>query len=258
MTCTNHIQCTQKDISSKVLLPWDPQRAKYIAENYLEKSNLVAKNREFFTYTGYYKEILVTVCSTGIGCPSTAIVVEELIDQWVDKLIRVGTCGWALKKEISPGNIVIPTASIREEWTTKEYFPSEFPAVADYNVVKALENAASNRNFWYYIWINRTHDAFYGSSDNIKKRGKIFTEKEWLKNPILSSEMESSALFIIATLRWVQAGAVLAVNGMPEDLVDITLGKQEFISPEIKLNSEEAQKSVDRAIIIALDALISL
>src|SRR3990167_1089570 len=149
-----HIPCNPKNVAEVVLLPGDPARAKMIGKQYLEKGKLVASYREFVTYTGYYKGIKITTTSTGIGSPSTAIAVEELINCGANILIRVGTCGGALKKEIQPGSIIIPTASIREEGTTKEYIPAEFPAVADYQIVTALIRAAKNKRYRYYIGIN--------------------------------------------------------------------------------------------------------
>ena len=127
-----HILLRKRDIGSFALLPCDPDRATKIARDYLEKGKLVAQYREFRSYTGYYNGAMVTVVSTGIGSPSAAIVTEELINLGAKILIRVGTCGGALKKEIDIGSIIIPTASIREEGTTKEYMSSEFPAVADF------------------------------------------------------------------------------------------------------------------------------
>ena len=168
MNRQSHILCTQKDIAPNVLLPGDPARARYIAEKFLTKARFVAQNREFTTYTGQYQNIPVTVTSTGIGSPSTAIAVEELINCGANILIRVGTCGGALKKEIQPGSIIIPTACIREEGTTQEYIPYQFPAVADFVVTQSLIQAAKKRGFSFAVGVNRTHDAFYGQAKNIK------------------------------------------------------------------------------------------
>lgn len=255
-----HILCKNSDVAPNVLLPGDPARATYIAKNYLSKAKLIAQNREFTTYTGRYKSIPITVTSTGIGCPSTAIAVEELINCGAKVLIRVGTCGGALKKEIQIGSIIIPTASIREEGTTKEYIPAEFPAVADYQVVSALVRSAKGKNYRYYVGVNRTHDAFYGQAKNIKAWGSPYFDlrmKTW-EYPLLSSEMEASVLFVIALMRGVKAGAVLAVNSYPEPLKEIVQGKENFIVPNTKIQTSEAGKSVDRAIQTALDALLLL
>ncbi len=252
-----HILCSPQDISKIVLLPGDPERAKLIAQKYLKKSILVASNREFVTYTGYYSAIKITVTSTGIGSPSTAIATEELINLGVKILIRVGTCGGALKKEIKVGSVIIPTASIREEGTTKEYMPPEFPAVANYKVIQALEQSAKNQKFPYYVGINRTHDAFYGKSSNFKRWGQLYLNprmKKW-DYPLLSSEMECAPLFLISTMRNVLSGAVLAVNYNPEPLDQIVKNQFRFSIPGTHLNTKKARISVDRAIRTALGAI---
>lgn len=255
-----HLLLTKKDISKIVLLPGDPGRVAYIAQKYLKNAKLIAQNREFTTYVGSYKGIKITITSTGIGSPSTAIAVEELISIGAKILIRVGTCGGALKKEIKPGSIIIPTATIREEGTTKEYLPPEFPAVADIDVLNALKKSAQDQKFKYFLGINRTHDAFYGASTNIQKWGSIYKNermKDW-EYPLISSEMECAPLFLIGTLRGVKTGAVLAVNANPEPLKEIVLGKFKFDTPNTKINTKEAEASIDRAILTALEASINL
>lgn len=255
-----HILCSKKDISPIVLLPGDPARVLYIGKKYLNKAKLIAQNREFTTVTGFYKKQKITVTSTGIGCPSTAIAVEELINLGAKILIRVGTCGGALKKEIKPGSIIIPTACIREEGTTKEYLPYQFPAVANFEIVNTLKQTAQILNYKYFIGINRTHDAFYGQAKNIKQWGSLYLDprmKKWTY-PLISSEMETSALFIIALLRGVKTGAVLAVNANPEPLDLIMQNKFAFSTPASKINSKEAKKSIDRAIITALETSYKL
>lgn len=256
----NHVPCPPEEISKIVLLPGDPARSRLIGEKYLEKGKLVASYREFVTYTGYYKGIRISVTSTGIGSPSTAIATEELINMGAKVLIRVGTCGGALKKEIKAGSLIIPTACIREEGTTKEYLPPEFPAIADYQIVQALANTAKKLGFTYYEGINRTHDAYYGQSKNIKQWGSIYLNprmKNWAY-PLLSSEMECAPLFLIGTLRGVKTGAVLAVNANPEPLKEIMEGKFKFDVPVSKIKTSKAQASVDRAIRTALEASVLL
>lgn len=251
-----HILCSQQEISKIVLLPGDPGRVKLIAEQYLKRSRFVAANREFTTYTGWYKDKKITVTSTGIGCPSTAIAVEELINIGAKTLIRVGTCGGALKKEIKAGSVIIPTACIREEGTTREYISYQFPAVADFKVVEALKKTAKGLNYRYYLGINRTHDSFYGRAQNLRQWGLPYLDprmKEW-QYPIISSEMECSALFIIALMRGVKAGAVLAVNANPEPLKEIVQGKVKFSVPKTKITTKEANASIERAITTALEA----
>lgn len=255
-----NIQCNKKDISKLVLMPGDPGRVVYIAKNYLLKGKIISRYREFTVAVGFYKNQKITVVSTGIGCPSTAIATEEIINLGAKILIRVGTCGGALKKEIKPGSIIIPSACIREEGTTKEYIPYQFPAVADPEILLALKQASEKLKYKSYIGINRTHDAFYGQARNIKQWGSIYLDprmRNW-PYPVISSEMETSALFIIALMRGVKAGCVLAVNAEPEPLDLITQNKFAFSTPVSKINSKEAKKSVDKAIMTALEAIITI
>ena len=250
----NHLGCTDNDIQDIALLPGDPARAEYICREFLSQGRAIAKNREFWTFAGRYKGLPVTVTSTGIGCPSTAIAVEELATLGAGLMIRVGTCGGALRRDIAPGSLIIPTACVREEGATMEYIDPRFPAVASFEVVSALERKAAQNGFTAYVGINRTHDSFYGSDLNLKRWGQAFSRTKWEQLPLISSEMEAAALFIIALLRGVKAGAVLAVNAPPEDLLAISQGEAQFVSPAIAEDSQEARASIDRAIQTALDA----
>jgi uridine phosphorylase len=255
-----NIQIKASSIPKYFLLPGDPARATMIATTYLKSSRLLSSYREFIVYAGYYKDIYIGVCSTGIGSPSTAMATEELINLGARTLIRVGTCGGALKKEITAGSIIIPTASIREEGTTNEYIPASFPAIADRFVVQALQDAANRYTYRNFVGINRTHDGYYGQAENIKRWGSIYKDprmKSW-EYPLLSSEMECAPLFLIGLLRGVSTGAVLAVNSYPEDLRAIVTGKQKFSTPNSKIYTPEAKKSVERAISTALEAIVLL
>lgn len=243
-----HLKITPKDISPYVLLPGDPARVNVIG-SYLDNFRIIANNREFRIGKGEYKGKQITVCSTGIGCPSTAIAVEELINAGAKVLIRVGTCGGAWRSDIPVGSLIIPIASVRDEGTTDEYISKGFPAVADTDVITALREAAKNQNAPYYSGINRTHDAFYGAEESITKWKNA-------NEAIISSEMESSALFVIASLRGVKAGAVLAVNANPEPLKERIAGNR--IPVVTEADKIITQKTVDAAIRIALEAIRSL
>jgi uridine phosphorylase len=250
----------QTAIPATFLLPGDPGRAETIARDYLDGGVLLSRYREFSAFAGTYRGLPVGVCSTGIGSPSTAMAVEELGNLGVTGMIRVGTCGGALKKEISPGSLVIPVASIREEGTTREYLPEGFPAVADRRVVGALEAAASTNRYRAFVGMNRTHDGYYGQSLNLKRWGSPYADprmRSW-PYPLLSSEMECAPLFLIGFMRGIASGAVLAVNSYPEDLRNIVSGTQPFTVPNSKIYTREATASIDRAIRTALDAAVLL
>ncbi len=252
-----HLKIKQSLVSPYVLLPGDPARVDTIGRA-LKNFRIVGNNREFKTGNGLYRGIPITVCSTGIGCPSTAIAAEELISAGAKVLIRVGTCGGAWRADIPAGSLVIPTASIRDEGTTREYIPEGFPAVADARIIQALEETARTLRKKYFMGINRTHDAFYGNQSSIVKWGKYLRDRRWSKQdtPILSSEMESAALFVIASLWGVKAGAILAVNASPEPLRDRVRGLKQRVVTES--NPATSNKVIDDMIAVALRAIARL
>jgi len=257
MNTQPHIKINTKQISPYILLPGDPKRV-YTIGKYLKNFQILSENREYTVGIGTYKKKKITVCSTGIGCASTAIAVEELINAGAKYLMRVGTCGGAWRKDIPLGSVIIPTASIRDEGTTQEYIPIGFPAVADFSMVQALKSKAIQKKMPYAIGINRTHDAFYGAPQAITKWGKYLLEERWKNEdtPILSSEMESSALFVIASLRQVKAGAIFAVNTKPEPLKDRLSGNKQQVITETDPNI--SKQIIAKTIEIALEAITDI
>lgn len=246
-----HLQIKKGKISKLVLMPGDPGRVEKVGE-LLESPKVVASNREFKTLNGYYKNKLITVCSTGIGCPSTAIAAEELIGAGAEILIRIGTCGGSWREDLKAGSLMIPTASVRDEGTTLEYIPQGFPAVADFEIVNALSKAAKTKKYEFQCGINRTHDAFYGSQQAITKWGEYLKDEKFnkLETPIWSSEMECSALFVIASMYGIKAGAILAVDGEPEPLKLRLQGKKQ------QVKTFESEKVRDTAVKKMLEVVL--
>ena len=207
-----HLNIRPGDVGRYVLLPGDPGRCEQIAA-YLDDPKLVAYNREYKTYTGTLLGQKVSVTSTGIGGPSTAIAVEELVKCGADTFIRVGTCG-GMNEHVVPGSLVIATGAIRAEGTSREYLPIEFPAVADHTVTCALEEAAKSLALPHHIGVVQCKDSFYRQhepdaqpvADDLHRRWNA-----WIKGGCLSSEMESSTLFILGACRGVRTGTVLLV-----------------------------------------------
>ena len=142
-----HIGLKQGDIGEYVILPGDPKRCEKIAA-YFDNAELIADRREFTTYTGYLNGVKVSVTSTGIGGPSAAIALEELVKVGGKYFIRVGTCG-GMDLGVKSGDLVIATGAVRMEGTSKEYAPIEFPAVADYDIVTSLIQGAKKLNLPY-------------------------------------------------------------------------------------------------------------
>ena len=207
-----HINVSKEDIGEYVILPGDPGRCEKIAQ-YLDNPVKVAENREFVTYTGELEGVKVSVTSTGIGGPSAAIAMEELIHCGAHTFIRVGTSG-GMQKEVCGGDFVIPTGAIRFEGTTKEYAPMEYPAVAHYDVVCALKETADKMGVTSHLGVVQCKDNFYGQhSPETMPVGYDLTNKwnAWIECGALASEMESAALFIVGSVRRVRVGSVLLV-----------------------------------------------
>ncbi|MBN1763364.1 MAG: hypothetical protein JW878_09890 [Methanomicrobia archaeon] len=145
-------------------LPGAPERALEIAKNFSNCTRVTAQ-REFVTYKGELEGKEVCATSTGVGCPSAAIVVEELANCGVKTFIRVGTTG-AIRQDIELGEVVIPEAAVRDDGTTKEYIGNGDPAaVATPEVVAALRKSAKETAVRHRVGTVRTNDAFYGASD---------------------------------------------------------------------------------------------
>ena len=239
-----HIMCGIKDVAKYVLMPGDPRRVEIIA-SFLDESRKVADYRGFITYTGSKNGVGISVSSTGIGCPSAAIAVEELSRIGAETFIRVGTTG-ALQKDVHIGDIVIASSAVRADGTSRIYVPLEFPAVADFNVSAALLQAATKCKMKTHFGVVLSTDAFYGNYENLKC---------WSEFGVLSVEMESSAIFTIAALKNLSAGSILAVDGNPL----MGVGKGEFEpgehTGELDARVKEAIKEEAK---IAIDAILTL
>jgi uridine phosphorylase len=208
-----HIGLKKGDIGKYVLLPGDPGRVPKIA-GYFDDAQEIAFNREYRTFTGTVNGIKISATSTGIGCPSTAIAVEELIKVGAEVFIRVGTAG-SLQKEVDLGDVVISTAAVREDGTTRQYVPLSFPAVADIRVTNALMGAAEKLGITSHAGIVHCKDAFYTEGNTDLPLAKQIEAKwqAWYKSNVLATSMESSALFVISHIKNKMAGEILAIIG---------------------------------------------
>ena len=207
-----HVNLTKGDVGEYVILPGDPGRCEKIAQ-YFDNPVLVANNREYVTYTGTLNGVKVSVTSTGIGGPSAAIALEELVHCGAHTFIRVGTSG-GMQKEVLGGDVVIATGAIRLDGTSKEYAPIEYPAVANFDVVMALKESAKELNHPYHVGVVQCKDSFYGqhSPESMPIASELQNKWEaWIRTGALTSEMESATLFIVGSTRRVRVGAVLLV-----------------------------------------------
>jgi len=236
-----HIMCGVGDVAEYALLPGDPQRVERIA-SHLDEARKVADYRGYVTYTGNAGGVGISACSTGIGCPSAAIVVEELMRIGVETFIRVGTTG-SLQPGLNSGDIVVATAAVRAEGTSRSYVPVEYPAAASLDVTLALLDAAQELGVEVRPGIVMSTDAYYGSNEEaLNKFGAA---------KVLSIEMEASTVFTLAALRGKRAGALMVVDG---NLAEGT-GKEEFKSGEKTGElADRVQSSIDDEIRVAIRA----
>lgn len=203
-----HIGVKKGEVGKYVLLPGDPKRCKEIAK-YFDNPKLIADSREFVTYTGEIDGVKVSVTSTGIGGPSAAIAMEELKVCGADTFIRVGTCG-GMDLDVKGGDMVIASGAIRFEGTSKEYAPIEYPAVADFEIITALKNASDKLDINSHVGVVQSKDSFYGQHrpETLPNKDELLSKWDaWCKLGCKASEMESAALFIVASYLKVRCGA---------------------------------------------------
>ena len=201
-----HIGVAPGEVSTVALMPGDPFRVPLVAE-YLDDPREVAHKREHRTMVGTYRGHQITVTSTGMGCPSTAIATEELARVGVTSFIRVGSTG-ALQPGIEPGDLIVSEGSFRNDGTSDAYVPKGYPAVPDLELTAALARFARERapahGLGVHVGLNVTDDAFYAES------------QAWTEGMsglgLLNVEMESSALFVVARQRGLRAGMICAVS----------------------------------------------
>ena len=204
-----HIGVSAGEVGKYCILPGDPARCEKIAA-FLDNPYHVGMNREYNIWNGYLCGELVTVCSTGIGGPSTAIAVEELCACGADTFIRVGTCG-GISLDVRSGDVVIANGAVRQDGTSAEYAPAIFPAVSDPSVLFALAQSAKKLGYENHIGVVQSKDSFYGQhSPNRMPTATELCEKweAWKRLGVLASEMEASTLFVVAASLGVRAGAV--------------------------------------------------
>lgn len=203
-----HLNIRKGDVGKYVLLPGDPKRCAKIAA-YFDDAKLVADSREYVTYTGTLLGEKVSVTSTGIGGPSASIAMEELVKAGADTFIRVGTCG-GMELDVKGGDVVVATGAIRMEGTSKEYAPIEFPAVANLKVTNALVEASEKLGCTTHAGVVECKDSFYGQHEPEKMPVSYELLNKWdawLRLGTVASEMESAALFVVASYLRVRCGS---------------------------------------------------
>lgn len=207
-----HVNLAPGEAGRYAIVPGDPDRCELIAAH-LDNPRMVTRKREFTTWEGTLDGERVTVTSTGIGGPSTAICVEELHKCGADTFIRVGTCG-GIDLSVQSDDVVVATGAVRMEGTSREYAPIEWPAVADYQAVDALVRSCKALGKPWHAGVVQSKDSFYGQHSPGRMPVSYDLEQKWQawkRLGVLASEMEGAALFTVAAARRVRCGAVFHV-----------------------------------------------
>jgi DeoD family purine-nucleoside phosphorylase len=229
-----HIRAEPDDFAENVLLPGDPRRAKYIAENFFDDARLVTEERGMLGYTGAYKGEPVSVQTTGMGCPSASIVTEELIQLGVKNLLRVGTCG-SYGDGMGLGDLVIATSATPQDGTVSALTQGvPYAPAPHFDLVHAAHHAAEDAGRRTFMGPIVSSDLFYDPDDDPREK--------WSSLGVLAVEMEAAAIFTIAAMHGVKAGCLLTVSD--------TIGEE-----VVRISDEDLQGAVDNMTTLALDTL---
>ena len=241
MATQPHLSVESGDCHDLAIIPGDPGRVDRIADQCTNVEQL-AENREYKLVNASYDGRPLTICSTGIGCPSAAIAIEELNAVGVETVIRCGTTG-ALQSDIEIGDMVVATGAAKEDGTTKRYESGVYPAVPDYDVLGGLVDAAEENDEDVHVGPIVSDDAFYAETDEYVD--------DWAAANLLAIEMEAAAIFSLARRKGMGAGAICTVDG---NLVE---GTQKGAEGDEEL-PPKARNNVERAITITLEAATTL
>ena len=201
-----HLRAEPGDYAPAVLLPGDPLRARWIAETFLQDSRQVNGERGLLGFTGSVEGVPVSVQATGMGCPSAAIVIEELIQLGCTRLIRVGTCG-ALQPELALGDMIVGISAVPADGTARAYTGGEPHApTADFGLTHGIIHAAKGFGVRPHVGAVASSDTFYDPDPERHKR--------WGARGVLAVEMEAAILFTIGGLRKVQTACLLTVSDL--------------------------------------------
>lgn len=238
-----HTQTELGEVGRYVLMPGDPGRVPLIAAR-LENAVHIATNREYVTYTGWLEGEKVSVTSTGIGCPSSAIAVEELYRSGADTFIRVGTSG-SLQPGTKSNDLAVVTGAIRHEGTSSHYMPIEFPAVCDLEIVQAMRSAVERLGVRYQVGISHSKDSFFGEveperSANSEQLKDLW--RAWQIGGAICSEMEISTICIVSSILRARAGGIMAMHGEGEfgPLDGLIVAAVESVRELIKMDKAKA------------------
>ena len=202
---TVHIESKKEDIADIVLMPGDPLRAKYIAENFLDDYKLVNKVRNMFGYTGYYHGKQVSIMGSGMGQPSIGIYSHELFTQYdVEAIIRIGSCG-SLQKDVHLRDIIIVQGACTDSNFAHQYeLPGTYSAISSFDLLEKAVNEARKKDAVFHVGNVISSDIFYHADKD--------SGAKWASMGCLGVEMESYALFATAAYFNKKAITLLTVS----------------------------------------------
>ena len=240
---TPHINATPEDFAKTVLMPGDPLRAKFIAENFLTDAKLINNVRGIHGYTGTYKGTPVSVMASGMGMPSIGIYSYELFNFFgVDNIIRVGSAG-GMNKDIKVRDIIIAQGACTDSNYAHTFnLPGTFAPIADFNLLKTAVNKADDLSLSYSVGNVLSSDVFYNDFEGVPEN--MTSSARWGKMGVLGVEMEAAALYMNAARSGKSALAILTVS-------------DHLLTGE-SLSSEERQNSFTDMMTLSLETAVNL
>jgi DeoD family purine-nucleoside phosphorylase len=232
-----HVRAQKGDYAEACLVPGDPLRAKYVAETFLDGAEQKNWERGMLGYTGTFKGRPVSVQATGMGCPSAAIVVEELVQLGVKRILRIGTCG-GLQPDMKLGDLIVAVSAVPADSTAAHYVGGEpHSPTADWELVHSAVHAAKELGKPVRVGPIVSSDLFYNPDEGQYAR--------WSDRGVLAVEMEAAVLFTLGALRKVKTGCLLTVS-------DVVV-EGEFV----RISDEEMKAAVDQMTELALETVTS-
>jgi 5'-methylthioadenosine phosphorylase/purine-nucleoside phosphorylase len=232
-----HVRAEPGEYAEACLLPGDPLRAKYIAETFFDDPVQRNSERGMLGYTGTFADKPVSVQSSGMGCPSAGIVIEELVQLGVKKIIRVGTCG-GLQPGMTMGELIVAMSAVPADATATHLIGGEPHApTADWDLLHSAVHHAKKLGKPVRVGPIVSSDVFYNPDGGQYQR--------WSDRGILAVEMEAAMLFTVGALRKIQTGCLLVVS-------DVVV-EGEFL----RISDEDMRKAVDEMTELALHVATS-
>lgn len=240
---TPHIKASPEDFGQTVLMPGDPLRSKYIAENFLENAKLVNNVRGVQGYTGYYKGVKVSVMASGMGVPSISIYSHELFNAFgVNNIMRIGSAG-SMCEDIKLRDIVIAQGACTDSnFEHHFHLTGKFAPIASYEMLRNAVDSCEQIGATYHVGNVFTSDIFYNDEDNLPEILKMVPA--WKKMGVMACEMEAAGLYLTAARAQKNALCICTIS--------------DIISTGEGLTSEERQTSFREMMQVALETAVKL